>query len=388
MAKALYATNVYHYDHVLMAMSRVYQEVGLVRRIEMSPEVISKLKACRLPAKVVDVLARRVREPSAIPSEVQSLGASQLVLPLLSRSGIRIRPRHTRHITTLYANKVARASRGYDVLHFVEGLGFRSLEQGEFQLSICERRNFHHRVFEQMLEPVAGFPLNGKPDPIGDILSYEYQKSDFITVYSHAAKRSFVEAGFADHKIIVTPIGVGNQLPRIDAKRDPHKLIYVGRGDIHKGIDVAVAAVTELGKPYRLTVAGSMSPAVKSWLSRHNHVDYVGILDRYELRNLYSTAAAMVLPSTESFGLAAAEACYHGLPLICSINTGVAEYLPAGTHTIVAGRDPLVWAAEILKATTSAQAGNMQINPLQGLDWYTAADGLAKVYADLEAQQS
>lgn len=347
MKKALYATNVYHYDHVLLAMKQLFDEVGLVKRLELTPESLARLTKMHVPRVILDIISRRVREVSTIPDFSSSLGIAQLANPLSARMGIPIGPAQSRMINSQYAGQVEKQSRNYDVLHFIEGLGYKALAKNSFQLTICERRNFHHEVFEEQIDLLDGFPLNGRRDPIADVLDYEYAESDYIFVYSNAVKLSFLSRGFQDSKIKVVPIGIGPQLDRLRLQRDPTQLIFVGRGDPSKGLDVAVATVKSLGRAFRLKVAGPMSPAVRKWLSRQQCVEYVGILNRMELRELYSSSAAMLLPSTESFGLAAAEAVYHGLPLICSDKTGIAEYLPPVTRTQVYGRDPAVWAAAV-----------------------------------------
>lgn len=386
MPSALYATNVFHYDHVLAAMSSVFDEIGLLRRFEISQKSIAQMNKMRIPQQAVDLLARRVREQSEIPSLVRDLGPAQIVLPILARSGLNIRPMHTKWVTSAYARRVAAASKDYDVLHFVEGLGFRALDKHQFSYSICERRNFHHSVFEQQLETLEGFPSNGRPDPLAKILEFEYEASDYILVYSNAAKKSFTDRGYSPEKVLVAPIAVSEQLPRIQVERDPYRLIYVGRGDVHKGIDVAVAAVRLLGGPYRLTVAGPMSPAVRNWLSTKDHVDYVGILNRRQLRQLYSSTAAMVLPSTESFGLAAAEAVHHGLPLICSEMTGIAEYLPPEAKTVVPGRDAATWAREISRVLSCTSRTTTADDLLGHLDGSNAAASLQMIFSSLRAQ--
>ncbi|MEW1949029.1 glycosyltransferase family 4 protein [Pseudarthrobacter sp902506025] len=273
----------------------------------------------------------------------------------------------------------------YDFLHFSEGLGYKALQKKEFSFSICERRNFHHAVYEQEIEVLENYPINGRPDPIGDILNFEYERSNFILVYSEAAKSSFVERGYDPDKVRVTPIGIGPQLPRKAMRRNATSLLYVGRSDAFKGLDVAVAAVKLLGHPFRLTVAGVMSPEVKSWLSAQKAVDYVGVLSKRELRDAYSSHGAIILPSIESFGLAPAEAVYHGLPLVCSDQTGIAEYLPESHKRIVFGRDPQAWASAVLEVcgrpgSIDPAASAAIDSAFAALSWRSAAEKLRLLY--------
>lgn len=386
MTKALYATSVYHYDHVLLAMKEVFEEVGLVRQLELTPTTLAKLRSLPVPASVLELLARRVRDKSTLPDFSSSLGLAQLINPLSARIGFALSPRLIKSINSAYARRVAVTSRNYDVLHFVEGLGYKALSERRFDVAICERRNFHHEVFEEQIDLIGGFPVNGRRDPIAEVLDYEYDASDYIFVYSNAVKQSFLSRGYAEHKIKVVPIGIGPQLNRLKLERDPFQLTYVGRGDPFKGLDVAVAIVKALGAPFRLKVAGPMSPAVKNWLAAQSNTEYLGILNRVELRQLYSTSGAMVLPSTESFGLAAAEAVYHGLPLICSDMTGIAEYLPEATRTVVQGRDPDVWAAAVIRMLDGDRGGYggggaaVLDDAFQSLTWASTARNVRETY--------
>jgi len=60
------------------------------------------------------------------------------------------------------------------------------------------------------------------------------------------------------------------------------------------------------------------------------HVTHVGIVDRCSLRQLYSDAMALILPSIgpyEGFGLVAAEALACGTPVLVSDGCGISEFL-------------------------------------------------------------
>ncbi len=164
-------------------------------------------------------------------------------------------------------------------------------------------------------------------------------------------------------------------------------MAFVGRGDVYKGLDLAVASVARLGRPYRLHVAGNMRPEVLEWLLKQPNVVYEGLLNKSELRSLYSSSHLLILPSIESFGLAVAEAVHHGLHVVCSPETGIVEYLPLGTFTQISGRDPERWASVI----TDLVDGEMHLSPSIGSQmdgqgqilWDSATEKLAQLYSDL-----
>jgi glycosyltransferase involved in cell wall biosynthesis len=115
----------------------------------------------------------------------------------------------------------------------------------------------------------------------------------------------------------------------------------------------------------------------------------VGVLDKYGLREQYSTAAALVLPSKESFALVAVEAAYHGLHVVCKDDTGAAEFLPSTGVTIVPGRDPLKWAEALEEAAERCAQGQVFEGGAQriaGLDLLGMAARLENIYRDLRGK--
>ena len=386
---AAYATNVGHYDHVLKAMSQTFEEVTLVRRPEPTPRQLQKLQRYGVPSGVVRILQRRVRQQSPIPHSRRALGVGDLILTAAVQTGRKIPAPLFRKATDFSSRRIADLTSDADVLHFVEGLGHRALDRNEYHFSICERRAMHHAVFEGDFPAIGDFPHQGRIDPIGDFLDAEYERASKILVYSQAAKESFLKRGFDNNKVVVAPIGIPVQLPVRVSIRDRYKLAFVGRGDVYKGLDLAVACVAKLGQRYRLHVAGPMKAEVLEWLRRQPGVVYEGVLDKNQLRDLYSTSQLLVLPSIEAFGLAVAEAVHHGLHVVCAPETGIVEYLPHESYTQVAGRDPDEWASalgELLESELYSRLprdSSSRLERLELISWESAALKLSKVYADL-----
>lgn len=350
--KAFYASDVNHYDYVVEAMKQNFGHVSLARRHETSPLVLDLLKHLNAPQGVTSILKRRLHEDAETPDSVHGIGPLQYVHPLAVRAKLAVTPSLQRKIVDSYARRVAKAATDVEIFHFVEGLGHQALRRRQYEISICERRNFHHTTFERDIEIFGKFPFEPKKSPFGDIYDYECEKSDFIHVYSECTKTSFVERGFDPRKIFVSPIGLGKQLPRRSVVRDPFLLSYIGRGDAFKGLDVAVEAVRQLGHPYTLEIAGPMPQAVKVWLSQKSFVTYRGILSREELVDVYSRSGGVLMPSIESFGLAVAEAAFHGARVFCTQQTGMAEYLPNSSKFVVPDRDPVSLAQAISEANS------------------------------------
>ena len=346
--RAVHANNVYHYRHVLAAMRESDYDVTLMRRHEFTDEQAARVARFPATGTVVKMIQRRVSSP--LPGDVttRSLGPLQLVYPMATRvPRMPLVPEAFRAATHDSARRVARVAQGAELLHFVDGFGHQSLRHRATDVAVMERRNLHHEVFEADIEVYGGFPFAPKREPLRDFLEEEYALADRILVYSEVVRESFVVRGYDPAKICTVPLPVttttaGTRRP------DEFRLLYVGRGNVYKGLDVAVEATRRLGEPFRLVVAGPMSAQAHQWIQKLDWVEPVGICSREELRDLYLTSRCLLLPSLESYGLVAFEAASAGLPVLCRETTGACEYLPTETHTVIHGRDPDDWAAGIL----------------------------------------
>lgn len=385
---AVYASNVFHYQHVVQAMNHVAANVTLARRFEVSREMVDRLRRSRAPIALVRLLERRA--VSAVPGvSAVGIGAAQFVMPLMARMPSLNTSRVIEEVIRSESRQVARKTGGAELFQFVEGLGHASLDKRSFPIAICERRHLHHAVLESDPGTVGTFPTRIRSDPIGSILDFEYSASDAIMVYSDVARQSFIDRGFVPSRVFVAPLGF--EIPssaRSTIPRDAHMIAFVGRGDVHKGLDVAVEAVRSLGAPYFLEVAGPASEEVRAWLGRQSHVRYRGILNRAELHTLYATTCALVAPSIESFGYAALEGASLGARLVCATTTGAREFIPADSHLVVSGRDPDVWAAAIIDAQdqlSPIDASSSVRDALQDLSWQASASRVASLYSSLMA---
>lgn len=348
-ADAGYATNVRHYSHILQALSREWDDVGFAGPTEIDARTLERLERM-VPASIVKSLGRRVA--SSLPPGVRRVASMHAAnLPSLKRvvTGKSVTPKEIASIHALQARQVARAFSDVSYLQTVEGLAHKALRDRIAETIVVERRNLHHEVFEEPLQTFSGFPFRLRRDPIRDILAEEYAQADRIVVYSDVAKRSFLDRGVPEERVWTSPLPVQVAFSPAEAshRRDPHQLLYVGRLDAYKGIDVAVAATEALGPPWKLVVAGPGGQAERDWLTARPQVDYRGVLGKSELGVLFDTSAALLSPSIESFGLAVLEATTAGIPVLLRETTGVKDYLPRGAARVIATRDPHVWAASV-----------------------------------------
>jgi D-inositol-3-phosphate glycosyltransferase len=178
-------------------------------------------------------------------------------------------------------------------------------------------------------------------------------------------------------------------------------LLFVGRIQPLKGLDVAVRALAELDDPTAvLVVVGGASgrdgraeveriEKLAAALGVSERVRFAAPQPHHMLSTFYRAADVVLVPSrSESFGLVALEAAACGTPVVAAAVGGLRTLVEHGrTGFLVEGRDPTVLAAYAeqvltnppLAAELSAQAAHRA----RDFTWSTAAGRLRRIYADL-----
>jgi D-inositol-3-phosphate glycosyltransferase len=181
-------------------------------------------------------------------------------------------------------------------------------------------------------------------------------------------------------------------------------LLFVGRIQPLKGLDVAVQALADLDEPDAvLVVVGGASGAggqaeyerilkLTAALGLTERVRFADPQPHYMLSTFYRAADAVLVPSrSESFGLVALEAAACGTPVVAAAVGGLRTLVDHGrTGFLVDGREPGRYAAlteRILHDPALAEALSAQA-ALRARDftWSTAAGRLRRIYADVTAR--
>ncbi|CAB4857501.1 unannotated protein [freshwater metagenome] len=182
-------------------------------------------------------------------------------------------------------------------------------------------------------------------------------------------------------------------------------LLFVGRIQPLKGLDVAVRALSELHRPdARLLVVGGASglegstevariSTIIDSLGLRDQVIFVDPQPHHILSTYYRAADVVVVPSrSESFGLVALEAAACGTPVVASAVGGLLTLVDDGlTGYLVAGRDPSHFASRIATILNDpALATSMSVRAADRARRYTwsfAAARLRRVYSDLAVRE-
>jgi D-inositol-3-phosphate glycosyltransferase len=178
-------------------------------------------------------------------------------------------------------------------------------------------------------------------------------------------------------------------------------LLFVGRIQPLKGVDVAVRALAHLRRPDAvLVIVGGASgvggeqeveklAAVVDEHDLRDRVRFVPPQPHHVLSSFYRSADVVLVPSrSESFGLVALEAAACGTPVVASAVGGLLTLVDHGhTGFLVPGRDAEVFAAytdELLSNERLAwEMGVSAAERAAGYTWSVAAARLRRLYADL-----
>ncbi len=116
----------------------------------------------------------------------------------------------------------------------------------------------------------------------------------------------------------------------------PLRLIYTGRINANKNIEMTIAAIEELagrGVKAELTIVGAIEDEkIYNRILRSPYVNYHTPVPKEKLIDFYRESDIFVMPSLrESFGLGYAEAMSQGLPIIYTKGEGFDGQFPDGT---------------------------------------------------------
>ena len=198
-------------------------------------------------------------------------------------------------------------------------------------------------------------------------------------------------------------IGARAALGHLDLGDGP-MLLFVGRIQPLKGLDVAVRALAELEdrRAVLVVVGGASGRDGRREVERIDKLAAtLGVADRirfadpqphHMLSTYYRAADVVLVPSrSESFGLVALEAAACGTPVVAAAVGGLRTLVEHGrTGFLVEGRDPEAFAAYTGQILDNPALGHelavAAARRARNFTWSTAAARLRRIYADLTAR--
>jgi phosphatidyl-myo-inositol alpha-mannosyltransferase len=141
----------------------------------------------------------------------------------------------------------------------------------------------------------------------------------------------------------VVPNGIDHAaLASLEPARRGGRILFVGRDEPRKGLDVLLDAFRRLPGEPTLALVGPRRASGE-------RVEALGVVDDDELRRQLARADVLAAPSVggESFGIVLLEAMAAGLPVVASDIPGYRELLPEEAGRLVPPRDPPSLAAAL-----------------------------------------
>jgi glycosyltransferase involved in cell wall biosynthesis len=242
--------------------------------------------------------------------------------------------------------------------------------------------------------------------------------SDRTITVSRAMKKNLeLKGGFPSHKIVVLSEGIntsefqlGLDTSGVDKKfqlDDSRIVLYVGRMTWQKGVDILVRAIPRVlehvkHQRVRFLFVGPTAESYREGTGQYydylqklaeslnvkEAITFTGLLTVPELREMYSRADVLVIPSRiDAQPYVLLEAMASGLPIIGSSGSGIEETIKNGvTGYIFESGNSLELGRLIVEVLESANRRELSQNS-RGLavsmyDWKTVARGYFEIYCD------
>jgi glycosyltransferase involved in cell wall biosynthesis len=294
-------------------------------------------------------------------------------------------------------------AQNFDVIHDVQSLGYGLLlAKGfgrpvvttvhhpltiDYQASLERDRNFKEHYYT-----VVFYPLKMQRRVINRL-------DRVITSSNETAKEIQQAFRVPIEKIRMVYNGLDTDFfrPGNGGPREKNRLLFVGNtDDTKKGILYLLRALAYLPSEITLMIVDSgapmktYTPKIVKELNLASRVTFTGKVSQEELRELYSTSEAVVLPSLyEGFGLPAAEAMACGTPVVATMAGALPEVVGReGAGRLVPPRDSKALAAAIQEVLRDGD-GQMRMGRLgrqraeEYFTWRKVAERTIGVYKEL-----
>jgi glycosyltransferase involved in cell wall biosynthesis len=160
---------------------------------------------------------------------------------------------------------------------------------------------------------------------------------DKIVVISRHEYNRALELGLSPDKLKLIPNGIDKNIPSVKAaewKDDRIRVLYAGRFDYQKGVDILLEAVQGIEEQVCVRLVGDFALSeIPFPTPLPDGVERLGWLDRDGVAAQMKSCDVLVVPSRwEGFGLVAVEAMRLSVPVLASAVGGLKEILADGKY--------------------------------------------------------
>ena len=155
-----------------------------------------------------------------------------------------------------------------------------------------------------------------------EISAKTYKYVDFVIAHSEESRKSYIECGFDEDKVFVTPMGFDNKTIKMKSKYKESgltKFLYIGNVTKMKGVHVILDAWTKIDtSSAELHICGSLyediSDTFNEFVKLNDNVFYHGYVKPAEW---FAKCDVFIFPSlSEGFSRVVVEAAASGIPVI------------------------------------------------------------------------
>jgi len=266
-------------------------------------------------------------------------------------------------------------------------------------ITILERNSSHMlyqtEILKEEYENLGLKPQVAHPRVVEKELQ-EYEETDYISIPSKFVKRTFLEKGIPEEKLVHVPYGVNlEEFKQLQKEDNVFRIIYAGSMSVRKGLHYLLKAYTDLKLPNsELLLVGGLEDEMKPFFRKYeDNFKYINHVPQRDLHKYYSQGSVFAIMSIEE-GLAnvqpQAMAC--GLPVICTSNTGGEDIIRDGIDGFIipirdveALKEKLIFLyqnQEICKAM--GQSAKERVS--KGFTWDDYGDKMIKEYKRILAK--
>lgn len=195
----------------------------------------------------------------------------------------------------------------------------------------------------------------------------EYQEADYISIPSLFVKKTFLDKGAPESKLIHVPYGVDLAEFRQAAHPDGvFRVVYAGGMTLQKGVHYLLQAFAEMKlRNAELLLLGEKSDEIEPFFKKYaGSFRWVGRVPQRELASHYNRSSVFVLNSIQDgFGMVMLQAMACGLPVVASENTGGPDVIQEGIEGFIIP----IRNAEKLKEKLAYLYENPEIRERMGL---------------------
>jgi glycosyltransferase involved in cell wall biosynthesis len=260
-------------------------------------------------------------------------------LELLFRSWQRLpaRLKGDRNLQLWFSEQFDRAvtnclSPGFDLFVGWSGFNFWSLQRAKAMgaKTVVERGSSHMHYQTEILKAEYerwGLKFTATHPGIYEREIESYSDADRIAVPSLFVKRTFLEQGIPENKLIHVPYGTSlSEFYPVPKEDTIFRVIHCGALSLRKGVQYLLQAFYELNLPdAELWLVGSIAPEIEPFLAEYQSdcILHKGTHPQSRLRWFYSQCSVFCLASIEEGqAMVQAQAMACGLPAIHTTNTG------------------------------------------------------------------